>query len=172
MTGLTAAQRRPLTAGEIDWARRAFGDRLPLERVTLVNGAGGNPLALAAIRNGNSAITLGRTIHFSPAYYLPDFSTAKPAARGLMIHELTHVWQYARLGMPRFFARYARDYAACGFTAWRMYEYAPGTAAFTAARLEAQASMVGDYGEALAAGDEGRRLQVAQNLKGSGFFGL
>ena len=164
--------RRSLTPGETAWARQAFGASIPLDQVTLIDGAAGNPVAAAAIRNQNSAITLGRSIYFNPAYYLPDFSVAKPAARGLLIHELTHVWQYARLGMPRFFARYARDYAGCGFTAWRMYEYAAGTAGFADARLEAQASMVGDYGEALAAADEERRRQVAQNLKGSGFFGL
>lgn len=165
-------QRRPLTAGEIDWARRAFGDQLPYPGITIIHGASGNPLAIAAIGNGNSAITLRRSIYFSPAYHLPDFAAAKPAARGLLIHELTHVWQYARMGMPRFFARYVREFAACGFAAWRMYDYRAGVTRFDDGRLESQAQMVGDYAEALAAGDETRRRQVAVNLSGSGFFGL
>lgn len=166
------AQRRPLTAGEIAWARRAFGDSIPYPRITLIDGAGGNPAAMAAIRNGNSAITLRRSIYFNPGCYLPDFGAAKPTARGLLIHELTHVWQYRRLGMPLFLLRYAREFAACGFVAGQMYEYEAGTARFGPARLEAQAQMVGDYAAALAAGDEGRRRQLAASLEGTGFFGL
>jgi len=167
-----AGERRPLTDGEVAWARQAFADQIPYERITLINGAAGNPIAAMAVRNGNSAITLGRSIYFNPAYYLRDFSVAKPAARGLLIHELTHVWQYRRLGMPLFFARYGREYAGCGFTAWRMYEYHAGSEAFAGARLEAQASMVGHYGEALAGGDEARLRQLAANLKGTGFFNM
>jgi hypothetical protein len=45
--------------------------------VTFVNGAAGNPIAKAAFRNGNGAITLRRTIYFGPAYYPPDFSPGK-----------------------------------------------------------------------------------------------
>jgi hypothetical protein len=165
-------QSRGLTAGEIALGRAAFGDRVPLERVTFVDGAAGNPIAKAAFRNGNAAITLRRTIYFAPAYYQPDFSAGKAAAKGLFVHELTHVWQYETLGTGWFLARYAREFAACRFVAWRMYEYEQGKTAFRAARLEAQAEMAGNYAEAKAEGDAAKMAVVGINLKGSGLFGL
>lgn len=164
--------RRSLTAGEAALGREAFGDQVPLERVTFVAGSGRNPIAAAAFRNGNSAITLRRTIYFGPAYYQPDFSAGKAAAKGLLIHELAHVWQYERLGTGRFFARYAREFTGAGFKAWRMYEYEVGKTAFGAAMLEAQAEMAGNYAEAKADGDAGKMALVAINLSGSGLFGF
>jgi hypothetical protein len=164
--------RRGLTPGEIALAREAFGERVPLEQVTFVEGAGRNPVAKAAFRNGNSAITLRRTIYFGPAYYQPDFSAGKSAAKGLLIHELAHVWQYEKMGTAWFFARYGREYAAAGFKAWRMYEYEIGKTPFRRAMLEAQAEMTGNYAEAKADGDVAKMALVAQNLAGSGFFGL
>jgi hypothetical protein len=55
------SERRRLTKGEIALGREAFGDSVPLERVTFVDGSGNNPIAKAAFRNGNGAITLRRT---------------------------------------------------------------------------------------------------------------
>ena len=161
-----------MTAGEIALGRAAFGDLVPLDRVTFVDGAAGNPIAKAAFRNGNGAITLRRTIYFGPAYYLPDFSVGKAAARGLFVHELTHVWQYETLGTAWFFARYARDYAACGCKAWRMYDYEQGKTPFRVARLEAQAEMAGNYAEATADGDTAKLALIIKNLAGSGLFAL
>ena len=164
--------RRGLTKGELELARGAFGNALPFERVQFVDGAAGNPVAKAAFRNGNSAITLRRRIHFNPAYYLADFSAGKPAARGLCAHELTHVWQYERLGTAWFFALYAREFARAGFKAWRMYSYVPGETRFADAMLEAQAQMVGNYVEALEAQDDDKARLVALSLAGSGIHGL
>lgn len=164
--------RRGLTAGEIALGREAFGDRVPLERVIFVEGAGRNPVAKAAFRNGNGAITLRRTIYFAPAYYQADFSTGKPAAKGLLIHELAHVWQYETLGTGWFLARYAREFAAVGFKPWRMYDYEMGKTPFCSAMLEAQAEMAGNYAEAKAVGDASKLALVAKNLNGSGWFGL
>jgi len=165
-------ERRGLTAGEIALARAAFGDTLPYDRIAFVNGAAGNFIAKAAFRNGNSAITLRTTIYFGPAYWQRDFSAGKAAAKGLFIHELTHVWQYLRLGTPRFLARYAREFTACGFKAWRMYEYKQGQTAFADAWLEAQAEMAGNFAEARADADAARIPLIAANLRGSGLFGL
>ncbi len=164
--------RRSLTLGEIALGREAFGEQVPLERVTFVEGAARNPIARAAFRNGNSAITLRRTIYFGPAYYQPDFSAGKSAAKGLLIHELAHVWQYERMGTGWFFARYAREFAAVGFKAWRMYEYEIGKTPFRRAMLEAQAEMAGNYAEAKADGDEAKMALVGRNLEGSGLFRL
>ena len=166
------SERRALTPGEIALGREAFGERVPLERVTFVQGTGGNPLAQAAFRNGNSAITLRRTIYFGPAYYQADFSAGKSAAKGLLIHELAHVWQYERMGTAWFFARYAREFAAVGCKAWRMYEYEIGKTPFRRAMLEAQAEMAGNYAEAKADGDTAKMALVAENLGGTGLFGL
>lgn len=166
------AGRRGLTQGEIALARPAFGETIPYAQIQLIDGAAGNPIAAMAFRNGNTAITLRRRIHFQPVRYLPDFSAAKPAARGLLIHELTHVWQYRRLGMARFFARYGRQYAGAGFKAGRMYDYELGVTRFDAAPLEAQAQMAGDFTDALAAGDTGRQHKLRINLAGSGLYGL
>ena len=161
---------RRLTPGEIKLLREAFGDRLPYDHVRLRLGHGGNPAAMAAFRNGNTAITLRRSIYFR-IHYSDDFSLADPSSQSLFLHEMTHIWQYAVLGVPRFLARYARELAACRFSPRAMYRYEEGVTRFAGARLEAQAQMVGDYCL--------RRLQgvprtatggLAQNLKGRRLF--
>jgi len=162
---------RRLTEGEVDLLRDAFGDRLDYGRVRLRPGHGGNPAAVAAFRNGNTAITLQRRIYFR-THYSDDFSNAEVAAQSLFHHEMTHVWQYAALGTARFLARYARDLAACRFSARAMYRYEEGETEFARARLEAQAQMVGDYCHARLVGDVSRQTRLARNLRGSGFYGL
>ncbi len=163
---------RHLTEGEITLAREAFGDRLAYAKIRFVDGAAGNPVAKAAFKNGNTAITLRRTIHFSPERFLPDFSTGKAAAKGLFIHELTHVWQYDRLGTLWFLARYGIQFARVRGQAWRMYEYEQGATPFKTGMLEQQAEMAGNYAEAKAEGDAGKMALVGKNLAGSGLFGL
>ena len=164
--------KRGLTEGEIALAREAFGDRLAYTKIRFVDCAAGNPVAKAAFKNGNTAITLRRTIHFSPERFLPDFSIGKAAAKGLFIHELSHVWQYDRLGTLWFFCKYGVQFARVRGQAWRMYEYEQGATAFRGAMLEAQAEMAGNYAEAKAEGDDGRMALIAKNLAGSGLFGL
>jgi hypothetical protein len=162
---------RPLTLGELALAKKAFGNDMPYAEVRLIDGANGNPAAMAAFKNGNTAITLRRSIYFGP-HYRPDFSAAEPHARGLFLHEMTHVRQYARMGVVRFGLRYARDMASVRFRASRMYDYQPGVTRFPSARLEAQAQMVGDYIEAELAGDQERTRLIGASLQGSGMFGL
>jgi hypothetical protein len=162
---------RGLKPGEIALLREAFGDGIDYERVRLRLGAGGNPAALTAFRNGNTAITLRRSLYFR-THYSDDFSKANVHAQSLFHHEMTHVWQYAALGVPRFLARYARDLAACRFSPRAMYRYSEGETPFAEARLEAQAQMVGDYCYARLVGDVSRQARLARNLRGSGFYGL
>ncbi|HYW16785.1 MAG TPA: DUF4157 domain-containing protein [Allosphingosinicella sp.] len=162
---------RGLKAGEIALLEKAFGDRIDYARVRLRSGAGGNPAAMAAFRNGNTAITLRRSLYFG-AHYSDDFSRAGVRAQSLFHHEMTHIWQYAVLGVPRFLARYARELAACRFSARAMYRYEEGETRFDGARLEAQAQMVGDYCLAKLVGDGPRMARLERNLEGSGFFGL
>ncbi|HYJ81581.1 MAG TPA: DUF4157 domain-containing protein [Allosphingosinicella sp.] len=162
---------RALKTAEIDLLEAAFGGRIAYGRVRLRHGHGGNPAAMAAFRNGNTAITLRRSIYFR-IHYSDDFSAADVASRALFHHEMTHVWQYAKLGVPRFLARYARDLAACRFSPSAMYRYEEGVTPFAGARLEAQAEMVGDYCQARLVGDSARMERLERNLKGSGFWGL
>jgi len=162
---------RRLKSGEIGLLREAFGDRLAYEGVRLRLGHGGNPAAIAAFRSGNTAITLRRSIYFR-THYSDDFSQANVAAQSLFHHEMVHIWQYEKLGVPRFLARYARDLAACRLNAPAMYRYEEGVTPFARARLEAQAQMVGDYCHARLVGDVPRQTRIARNLRGSGFFGL
>ena len=166
------AKGRGLTPGEIALGRDAFGDRLPLEKIRFIDGAAGNPIAKAAFRNGNSAITLRRTIHFGPAYYVDDFSAGKAASKGLFTHELTHIWQYDRLGTLWFFAVYGVQFVRSGFNAPSMYDYEQGKTPFKGAKLEAQAEMAGNYAEAKAEGDAAKMALIAKNLAGSTLFGL
>jgi hypothetical protein len=162
---------RPLTAGETGLLDEAFLGGIDYRMVRLVDGHDDNPLPRAAFRNGNTAITLRKTIYFG-RHYRPDFAGADPHALGLFLHEMTHVWQYARLGLARFGLRYLRDLASCRFRARAMYDYIPGETGFAGARLEAQAQMVGDYCEARAAGQDGRAALIAESLRGSGIYGL
>ncbi|HYD38924.1 MAG TPA: hypothetical protein VEA60_14990, partial [Allosphingosinicella sp.] len=135
---------RRLTEGEIALLEPVFPRGMPYSKVRLRQGHGGNLAALLAFASGNSAIALRRSLYFR-AGYSDDFWQADVLAQSLFHHEMTHVWQFAVLGVPRFLARYARDFAACRFDVRAMYRYEEGRTPFAGARLEAQAQMVGDY---------------------------
>ena len=152
-----------MTDGEIALCRPVFGDAVALDRVTLHDGPGLNPIARIAFRRGNPAITLGRRIYFREPPPT-DFSTAGEAAKMLFIHEMTHVWQYWRLTVPGFLLRYADEYLAHGRDAAELYDFAPGETRFAEATLEAQAEIVSRY-----ALEPGRAL--ALNMAGSGLYG-
>ena len=162
---------RVLTPGEIDLARQALGERVDYSRIRLCYGAGRNPVAALAFRNGNPAITLRRTIYYGK-HLEQDYSQASPSLQSLFVHEMMHVWQYAELGLPRFLLRYGRDLAACRFRAAAMYRYEPGVTRFEEAMLEAQAQMVGEYLRAKLEGARERETAIALSLAGTGFYGL
>jgi hypothetical protein len=163
-------KQRELTAGETALARAAFGDRIDYRRVKLSDGPGNHPFAHLAFARGNPAITIGSTVYFKVGF-CPDFS-APGQNRRSFIHEMTHVWQYRTLGMPAFFARYGVEVAQVGGKPDDMYKYKAGTEKFAGAMLEAQASMVEDYSDALWRKDAGRKARLAKNLAGSGVYGL
>ena len=165
-------RKRPLTASELAMFERHLpGHGLPLPRVRFCDGHGGHPAAIVAFRKGNTAITLGRTIYYGPGRYCEDYA-AEGARHELFMHEMTHVWQWHRLGAIRFLWRYGRDLFKVRGRARLMYRYRPGVDRFADAMLEAQAQMVGDYAAALVRGDEGAKARIARNLAGSGFYGL
>ena len=162
---------RPLTPAEIALARPVFGAAIDYARVRIVAGAGGNPIAAIAFANGNPAITLGRHIHYRGGV-AADLAAADIEARALLLHELTHVWQYRRLGILRFLLRYVREFVAVGCRAAAMYRYTPGATRFADARLEAQAQMIGDYAAAGWRRDADAVRLLAGNLDCSGLWGL
>lgn len=84
-----SADWRTLTAGEIDLARSVFGAAVDYSRVRLVRRKWWplQPRGIAMAPTGN--------IHFHPQSdrWSDDFSREKLPLQGLLIHELTHVWQ-------------------------------------------------------------------------------
>lgn len=166
--------KRHLTAGETALIKAHFPrDKPSLDRVRLCDGHGNHPFAMAAFKNGNTAITLRNTVYFGPNKYCADYSLPEEKGRReLFMHEMTHVWQWHRLGVAGFGLRYGRDFARSGGKARAMYGYKVGMDRFADAMLEAQAQMVGDYMEALVWGNEARNALIARNLAGSGFYSL
>jgi type VI secretion system secreted protein VgrG len=162
---------RPLTAGEIELAKRAFRDRIRYEKVKIRDGAGGNPAAIVAFRNGNWAITIRRTIYFGKGYSA-DFAAGGNPGKELFLHEMTHIWQWAELGVIRFGLRYGRELASMRFDQRALYHYLPGETRYSKATLEAQAQMVGNYGRAMLDERPERMEPLALNLKGSRFYDL
>ena len=165
--GLFSNEWRTLTPGEIALCRRVFPDPLPYEEIRLIDGPRANDFAEAAFRNRNTAITLRRTIWFG-VRWCSDFSEADDEGRRLFLHEMTHIWQWRRLGVFGFLARYARDFVACRGNAPAMYRYEHDAVPFAASRLEAQAEMVGDYQRPRWR----HRALIERKLAGTGFYGL
>ncbi|HTU10978.1 MAG TPA: hypothetical protein VMG08_08785 [Allosphingosinicella sp.] len=166
---MARARERNLTDGEIALCRTIFGEAVAWDIVTLHDGPGLNPIARIALGRGHLGITLGRRIYFReppPA----DFGAADEAAKVLFVHEMTHVWQYRRLGMLRFLLRYADEFFAHGASSARLYAFVPGRTRFAAATLEAQAEIVGDYSRALWK-EAGPDPALAFNMAGSGLYG-
>ena len=161
---------RGLTAPEQAEVREVYPGAVPWDRVRLCDGAGRNLAAMIAFRTGAWAITLRRTIYFG-SHYSADFSTADAEHRELFFHEMTHVWQYATLGIPSFGVRYASNFIAVGFRRGRMYDYRSGDD-FRSASLEAQAQMVGHYARALADRDTARQDRLRPSLSGTGLHRL
>ena len=165
--GLFSNEWRPLTAGEISLCRSVFPDPLPYGEIRLIDGPRANDFAEVAFRNRNTAITLRRTIYFGTRW-CGDYSCADDEGRRLFLHEMTHVWQWQRLGVVGFLARYARDFLACRGNAHAMYRYESDDTPFAASRLEAQAEMVGDYQRR----QWPQRALIERKLQGTGIYDL
>ena len=119
---------RRLTEGERRLARSVFAEALELDRIRIVS----IPAA--------TAVTLGPVI-LMPADAPRDFATAPVRLRAWLVHELTHVWQFARapLGTLRSWAGVA---ASGGYGPGQPgYRYATPFD-WTALNLEQQARVV------------------------------
>ena len=121
---------RPLTEGEIALARSVFRDGIDYARVRLVRGKWWpfQPRGIVMAPTGN--------IHFHPAdpNWSDDFSKASLDRQGLLIHELTHVWQAQTRG--RFYLPMMR-HPFCRYS----YNIIPGRV-FDRYGLEQQAEIV------------------------------
>ncbi len=104
-------QSRPLTAGEIELARPIFGDALDYARVRIVHAK------WWPFQHRGIVMAPTGNIHFHPGdpRWSEDFSKTTLELQGLLIHELTHVWQSQTRGrfylplMRHPFCRYAYD---------------------------------------------------------------
>lgn len=87
--GCAAGGERALTAGEIALARSVFGNVIDYEKVTIKRRKWFplQPKRVTMAPRGH--------LHFHPASeaYCDDFSRVGVIRQGLLIHELTHVWQ-------------------------------------------------------------------------------
>ena len=81
---------RPLTEAERALARSVFGAALALDPVRIVN------RRWAFFQPRNVVMAPRGAIHFHPAGggYHDCFGAAGVAEQGLLVHELTHVWQH------------------------------------------------------------------------------
>jgi len=134
---------RPLTSGEIELARSAFGDAIDYDHVRLVRRKWWpfQPKGVVMAPTGN--------IHFHPQSRLwsEDFSKERLSLQGLYIHEMTHVWQAQTRG--RFYLVLMR-HPCCRYS----YKLIEGRS-FDSYGLEQQAELVrhcflADRGQAVA----------------------
>ncbi len=99
---------RSLIAPELREAQRVFGDSIAWSRVRLIEDAAW-PRRLAGVGArlrrqpppAHNAVTLGHQMYFSRRLETGDDVPAAQRHSDLawLIHELTHVWQYERLGL-------------------------------------------------------------------------
>jgi len=170
---------RALAPAEIALIDRAFGKQPVLpSQVRVVNGPGNQPLAVAAFLNGNPAITVGNTIYIrrSERQTLGGNDMASnPDGVEMLLHEYTHVVQYARLGFAAFGRRYAREFRANGGDANKMYDHKSRRLHFDDELIEGQAAIVGDLGQQMALPAKNRNealiRQLRAKLRGTGILG-
>lgn len=170
---------RRMTAGEIALITKAFGKQpVSPHQVRFENGPGKQPLAMTAFLNGNPAITIGNTIYIKRSKYRSvggkDLSKT-PDGIELLLHEYTHVLQYARLGFAQFGRRYALEFEANGGDANKMYDYRSRSLHYRQELIEGQAAIVGDYAQQMALDPKKRDAKLVQHLQrklaGTGIMG-
>ncbi|MEO6040547.1 MAG: vgr related protein [Croceibacterium sp.] len=78
-----------MTEGEVALARTVFGTAIDFAKVTI------RRRKWFPLQPRRTAMAPRGHIHFHPLGdgYRDDFALASPARQGLLIHELTHVWQ-------------------------------------------------------------------------------
>jgi hypothetical protein len=125
-----ATPDRPLTDAEIALARTIFAGAIDYARVRLVH------RPWFPLQPKNTVMAPMGNIHFHPRgeTWSDDFAADTLAAQGLLIHELTHVWQAQTKG--RFWLPLMR-HPFCRYS----YELKPGQS-FARYGIEQQAEIV------------------------------
>ena len=138
---------RALTAGEIDLARGVFGDAIDYAPVRL------NRRKWAFFQPRGTVMAPDGQIWFHPLCdrWSDDFSAERVDVQGLLIHELTHVWQ-RQCGIYLPLARHA----FCRYS----YAFKPGRP-FQRYGIEQQACIVEDVFRARAKGDAATLARLA-----------
>ena len=127
---MSARVVRRLTEGEVVLAASVFSDLIDYDGVRL-----------AAAAPFGYAVTLGRVILFPPGSP-GDFAQADLRAQAWLIHELTHVWQFAT-APRRALKSWAKALLTGGYGPGRhAYRYTLPLDDFAAYGLEQQASIV------------------------------
>lgn len=167
---------RALTVREQRLVQEAWGNRVPPARVRIVAGPGNSKIALAAFLKGNPAITLGNTIFIKTGLPYIRYQELPMTFGGLelLLHEYTHVVQWATMGYTAFAGRYAAELRAHGGDADKLYRYEERNLPFNGETLEGQAQIVGDLAAASRRGtpaDVERVRMLRAKLRGTGVYG-
>src|SRR5262245_8045708 len=125
-----------MKANEIDFARKVFGDSLPYDRIVLTNMQRPDDRKFTWPGVGNKILVNLGPGYDNPTEYPnpPDY----PEKGQTFIHELTHAWQIANLGLPRVICNLSEDYDYADDPTWP-------TRAFSGFNNEEQASIVDQW---------------------------
>lgn len=167
---------RRLTGTEMQLVVEAYGARVAPADVRIVRGAGLSVFATIAFMHGNPAITIGNTMYLKSDLNEIDYAELSNTMRGLelLLHEYTHVVQYATLGFGAFGKRYVAELRAHHNDPNELYAYETRNNDWQHETLEGQAQIVGDYTKArhAAANPMNSRLadQLRAKLAGTGIY--
>jgi hypothetical protein len=137
----TSKSERPLNSAEIAYVDRIFHGSVDYTKVRI--GKGGITTAFKAAR------TIGNTIHLPDFAFIKGSMELEPEISDVLVHEMTHVWQYQHRGWT-----YAPAALWAQITHLRggAYDWRPDAQKrrpFSALNPEAQAQAVQDYNSAL-----------------------
>jgi hypothetical protein len=141
--GLVVAAR-PLSSAELADARLIFADSIDYSKVTVDGGS---------IGSVGSSRTIGNSVHLESKLFQPGSSETTTSGRRILVHELTHVWQYQHQGWtyaPK--AIWAQAKAAVHGDRNGAYDWKPLVAKgipWDEWNPEAQADAVEEYNKAL-----------------------
>lgn len=142
-------QHRPMTGPERDFAKRVYGDTLPVDRIILTNllGIGKRPFTIPSIGDA-ILVNLGAGFQ-DPVHYKGHGNPEKrddQAPGQLFIHELAHTWQIEnRTFLPGLICEAITSQITTLGGNMDVYKYGPAGLAFSEFNPEQQASIVDDW---------------------------
>jgi hypothetical protein len=141
---------RPLTPEEMADAKAIFGDSLDYSKITV---DGGSVASLGASR------TTGNSVHLTPDLFVPGGTDTTTEGRRVLVHEMTHAWQYQHQGWSyateALWAQAKAGAAGNRNTAYEWKSLAKTGTAWKKLNPEAQAEAVEDYNRALHKANDG-----------------